>query len=674
MFNLKCYVVQCFAVGILSLMLALSMGCSHTGDKHAEEQPTTSTQPRDPLDAVRALHEAGRYDEALRLCLERYPEEDVNDDLEDLRNQIIAAILTQREKRLTHRKRQMQEHLFLESDEKGLIPDTYGRIRTAPVMTNEPIHPGSPMLDLLRKSVSVHLKGANVYTFIQAISRNNINIIADHGLADKKAIDIEADNVPLGELFDFISRNYNIQFHLGENIIWVTEADPKTIAPLQTRIYRLEKGLQHHGTDWSAPTKKNEPRDITDLTHRATVLPDNLNYLEEILTKFVPAPAGAQMHLDANTHTLFVRNTRENLVIVDRIVRALDVNPPQVLIEARFVELTVADLREIGIEWMLDSPYPVTTRSVYQDGMKIDKPETLIVPPVIDGQKASAINYTPYRSNADGTFPLGPQGSFGIYRPGPNPPTYNQGLNLTYQGLLTEPMFRAVLHALEISGKGRTLSVPRVTTINNNPAKLRNGEDLLYFDEFQAQAFSLVDADNRKYTVTALIPRGKPQLAELGITLVAVPSVGLDRRSISLLLTPTISKLEGFTSYQDDATAVTNLTDSIRQVVVKLPVISRREVQTKVLVESGETVVMGGLIDSVSMQTEHKVPFLGSLPLIGHLFKRTDVTSQKKNLIIFVTATVLSERGENLRTLDMRDPMRTTVPPGAAAAEDNGSE
>ncbi|MDZ4200113.1 MAG: hypothetical protein U1E27_12610, partial [Kiritimatiellia bacterium] len=147
-------------------------------------------------------------------------------------------------------------------------------------------------------------------------------------------------------------------------------------------------------------------------------------------------------------------------------------------------------------------------------------------------------------------------------------------------------------------------------------------------------------------------------LEELGITLVAVPSVGADRNTISLLLNPTISRLEGFVSYQDDTT-VTNRADQIRQVVAKLPIVSRREIQTKLVVESGETVVMGGLIDTVTQDTIHRVPVLGWLPLIGPLFRRTDTTEQSKNLLIFVTATVISERGESLR---MRAP-QTVLPP-----------
>ena len=89
-------------------------------------------------------------------------------------------------------------------------------------------------------------------------------------------------------------------------------------------------------------------------------------------------------------------------------------------------------------------------------------------------------------------------------------------------------------------------------------------------------------------------------------------------------------------------------TNQFQQVAVKLPTIQRREVQTKVVVRSGETVVMGGLIESVSTEVVHRIPILGSLPLIGALFRREDTVEMRRNLIIFVTATVISDRGESL--------------------------
>lgn len=590
-----------------------------------------------------ALYEGGAYEQAQAVCVEIARIDPQTPGLADLRARVFSALL---DRRVEESVIQHQTDLRIAAQdaiEKGHIPDTYGLRRMIREAPEDRLASDSSLMAVMQRPVTIQLQGANLSTLIQALSADDeINLIADEGIGADRTLDINVTDTPLREVLAFISRHFNIDFHIGDNIIWVSERSPDRAPPMETRVFRLRTGLQFHGQAWGMlpDAQRLTQADISSLTRKATVLAEDESYITEILRHFVPDTNGAAMYLDYNTHTLFVRNTPDNLELISKLVEALDINPPQVLIEARFIEISNADLQEIGIDWILGSPLPVTRTAVEQDGVVTRQPRTVI-------DEGGSITYQPYRSDGAGPFPLGPQGAFGLLRDG-NPPTEGQGLNITYRGLLTEPMFSAVLHALEISGKGRTLSVPRVTTLNNNPAKLRDGDDLLYYEEFEAQAFALVDADNRRYTVTALIPKGKPKVAELGFTLVAVPSVGADNRSISLLLTPTISELLEFISYQEDAPRAEGSPVDIRQVVVKLPRIARREVQTKVVVDSGETVVMGGLIRTVSQDTVRRVPILGSLPLIGGLFRRTDVTEDRRNLIIFVTATVISERGESL--------------------------
>jgi len=628
----------------LSLILLLFLtGCANPWKKPVSEELEV-VPPTGMLARVQQLYDNGAYEEALRLTVEATQIDPEMPGLEAMRIRILAAMMDQRAVESAAREAIDRRRAAQDIAEKGHIPDTYGLRRRVAEGARDSLESDSAMWAIINRPVSIRLQGANLNTLIHALSQDEaINIIADQGLGGDQALDVNVTDVPLREVLDYIARQFNMQFHTGANIIWVTRSEPHSGPRMETRIFRLRTGMKLHGLAWGEmlPAERLTQSDIiSSLTRNATVLPQGGTYIEEIIRKFVPKNDVAQVHFDYNTHTLFVRNTPDNLEVIARIVEALDVNPPQVLIEARFIEISQADLREIGIDWILGSPLTLTKKGVVQGGSFTRQPSVVL-------DEGGSIGYTPFRSDSAGPFPLGPQGPFGLLRDG-NPPTADQGLNVSFRGLLTEPMFSAVLHALEISGKGRTLSVPRVTTLNNNPAKLRDGDDLLYYEEFQAQAFALVDAANQRYTVTALIPKGLPKVAELGFTLVAVPSVGADGRTISLLLTPTISELMEFISYQEEGPGTTDGADQIRQVVVKLPRIARREVQTKVLVDSGETVVMGGLIRTVSQDTVHRVPILGSLPLLGPLFRRTDVTEERRNLIIFVTATVISERGESL--------------------------
>jgi type II secretory pathway component GspD/PulD (secretin) len=590
------------------------------------------------LDAVEELYEAGDYNSALLTLIDVSRENPLHPEIERMRQKLLTSMSEQRALKSVVDADISDARMAIEATEQSAIPDTYRLEQVVDAKLDSHSPPPSELKKALSIHVSMHLKGASLSSFVDAISKSaNLNIISDKGLAEGKSVDIEVDDVPLQEILDYISRNYGVQFYMGKNLMWVTAA-AKTAAPLETRVYPLHKGIQYHGSDWGE-AKAGDP---LGLSLKATELAGSKNYILDIIERFVPEVEGAQSHFDANVHTLFVRNTPENIELIEQIITTLDVTPIQVLIEARFVEVVAADLREVGIEWILDSPLTVSEKGVLQDGNVVRVPASQI-------NKGATASFDPFTSDLQGPNPLGPQGAFGDLRTG-NPATAAQGVNFTYQGILTEPMFSAVLHALEISGKSRTLSVPRVTTINNSPAKLRNGEDLRFYEEFNAQAFSLVDDDNKKYSITVLIPKGKPELEELGITLVAVPSVGKDMKTISLMLTPTISRLEGFISYQDDSSPPGNNQPALApdQIVAKLPIVSRREIQTKIVVESGETVVLGGLMETVKQDTVYRIPILGSLPLIGPLFSRTDATEEQKNLLVFVTATVINERGVSL--------------------------
>jgi|LSQX01.1.fsa_nt_gb type IV pilus assembly protein PilQ len=612
----------------------------------------------DPLSKAYELYEAGKYNEALLECAEISYRDPETPGLEDLRRRVLLSVHHQQASHAANDAELDRRRIALEAQEALKLPDRYGLRGTTEPLPMDQLDVEGPMAAQLDQPVSLSLQDVQLSGLIAALSSNlEINMIADPDVGAEKRLTIEATSVPLREILQYASRNLGVEFHVGESVIWVTGSEPEK-RPLETRIYRLRQGIQMKATDWNSPDAdaKKMFNDVSLLTQKATVPSAEKTTLEEIIEKMVPEQSGSAILFDRGSHTLFVRNSRENLKLISSIVEALDTTPPQILIEARFIEVIVDDLSELGIEWLLDSPWRLESKLIPGEDGELTKADKILM-------GTAGFSYTPYSTGEGGPHPLGPQGAFGMIE---SPKTAGQGLNLSIAGVLTDPAFSAVIHALQISGKGRTLSMPRVTTMNNNPAKLRSGQDLRFFEEFQAQAFSLVDVNNQKYTVTALIPKGSPSIEELGITLIAVPSVGADREKITLLLNPSISSLEGYVSYQDDSTkpsADDSRTSLIRQVVVKLPVFTRREVATKLTVRSGDTVVMGGLIDSIDQDTVHKIPILGDIPIFGHLFRRTGTTEQRRNLLIFVTATVISDRGESLvsPSVDIADFNRETL-------------
>jgi type IV pilus assembly protein PilQ len=433
---------------------------------------------------------------------------------------------------------------------------------------------------------------------------------------------VHAEDVPLSEVLDYVSRNLGVSFYVGDNVLWATpREDTRSPLPLETRMYRLRKGdpdVIVRGSGEEMDTDADTDREGHEL-------------LLEAITRFVPQPEGADFLFNRNAHVLIVRNTRSNLRMTEEILEALDVSPPQVLIEARFINVRVDNLRELGIDWILNSPYVISKKTVLEDGVPVERAHTQI-------RSASAPAPTFY-------------------------PDQGFTLSFTYEGILTDPMFKAVLQALEASGKARALSVPRVTTVNNHKASIHVGENFLYFRKFRTVQRTNVSYDDsgRRFEdrEDILVPDGEPTEVPLGITLNVIPSVGADMQSITLALNPHI---ESFVRYETwavdtgrdrrtdtDGSGVITTTNEVDDLdLLKLPIFKENDIRTKVIVRSGETVVMGGVITSSEVKQEREVPVLASIPLVGRLFRHTGVERIDENLLIFLTATILSERGENL--------------------------
>jgi len=137
------------------------------------------------------------------------------------------------------------------------------------------------------------------------------------------------------------------------------------------------------------------------------------------------------------------------------------------------------------------------------------------------------------------------------------------------------------------------------------------------------------------------------QQFEIGPTLDVVPYVLSDGYTINLTLIPELLQFDGYDTPPDiPAIAVANVV----QLPVILPRFTVREVVTTVNIWDNQTVVLGGLISSSVQQTKDKVPFLGDLPMIGRLFQSQSKVTQKKNLMIFVTATIVDPAGNRVHS------------------------
>jgi type IV pilus assembly protein PilQ len=159
------------------------------------------------------------------------------------------------------------------------------------------------------------------------------------------------------------------------------------------------------------------------------------------------------------------------------------------------------------------------------------------------------------------------------------------------------------LSALQAEGRGEVISAPRVITANQREAVIESGQEIPYLEASSSGA----------------------------------TSVSFKKAVLSLRVTPQITP---------DDRIIMDLTvnkDSVGQVFSGIPSIDTNELTTQVLVDNGETVVLGGIFESDNRDDKTSVPFFGELPYLGRLFKRTQDSASKKELLIFVTPKIIKE-------------------------------
>jgi general secretion pathway protein D len=158
------------------------------------------------------------------------------------------------------------------------------------------------------------------------------------------------------------------------------------------------------------------------------------------------------------------------------------------------------------------------------------------------------------------------------------------------------------------------------------------------------------------------------QQLETGPVLDVIPYVLSDGYTVNLTLIPSLTEFDG---YDQQATPnIANL-NSLNVVVVPnlLPKFTVRQVVTTVNIWDNQTVVLGGLISSSVQEEKDKVPLLGDLPLVGRLFQSQSKTSVKKNLMIFVTATIVDPAGNRVHSDDELPFLQSTIPPQQPGVE-----
>jgi type II secretory pathway component GspD/PulD (secretin) len=378
-------------------------------------------------------------------------------------------------------------------------------------------------------------------------------------------------------------------------------------------------------------------------------------------------PTKGKIVVDARSNSLVIteRPTRFNRIrpIIEQLDRATD----QVMIEAKFVEVTDRDVKNIGVNWASLANYNVSvggiqgsvdrsrgqTRSDGQDGKNSNTVNNVNSTATTNTQGNGANNantVTSTNGTVTATASSGTNGAITSQTTATvsNGTTVDNALNLlnsiantgatnrTLQAVFNADEFKLVLSALQSQNDVKIVSNPTIVTLNNSEATINVGEEDPIPNYTYNQERGSFEVSGFNY---------KP----IGVNLKVTPQVNA-RGDIKLTLAPEVSQPNGSVTFGGAGGA-------------QIPIVATRKITTTVEMKDGYTMGIGGLLKTQETKTGSKVPVLGSVPVLGRLFRSDSKEKQVQNLIIFITAKTLSSSGapveqvfdsERVRQLQMR--------------------
>jgi len=378
-------------------------------------------------------------------------------------------------------------------------------------------------------------------------------------------------------------------------------------------------------------------------------------FLQQAGVNFEAVP-GSSLAYDGSA--IIVTQTARNVERIRNILsRYNDVR--QVEIESKFMEVQEGALEELGVKWNLSrrgiaQVNPATGAPILDStGRQVFTPRETYTS---DGVTRSLVSAFPSTTNTSGLVIKDPGLATGQLNVPVAPATIPGGVQLAstatalanITGFVGEFDVSAVIRALSQKQGSDLLSSPKVTVLSGNPANITVAQELRYpqsYGEIQSQVGSGATTGGAAgVTITA----GTPQeftTRNVGVEMKVTPTVEEDDYSISLDLNPKVTEFEGFVEYGGPSVAISGVTTVTVPPGFYQPIFSVREVTTKVTIWDGATLVMGGLTREEVKKVNDKIPFFGDLPLVGRLFRSKGESSQKRNLLIFVTANLVSPGG-----------------------------
>jgi len=449
------------------------------------------------------------------------------------------------------------------------------------------------------ENVTLDFKEADIRNVLKIISyKSGVNIVTTPEVMGN--ITIRLVDVPWEKALDVILKTYGFGYEKQGRIIMVAPIDKLTaqkkqevelaqVQPTVTEVFNLKY------IDALDAKKALEPQ----LSPRGKITV--LEMTGQAGWEFGGAELGKRKRVSeekmSRSKIIIISDISPVLDKIKEVVEKIDVKPLQVIIETRIMEVNRDRLRDIGFDWGTGQNGATSTTIVSTPTEKASGDTVSQVGGFAMGSQVSPAGFGPKASSIGGTNS-----------------TFNTGLKVLFQRL-TGAQFEVMLHALEEDVNTNTLSAPRILALNNQEATILVGT-----------RYPILKQDTTTSGSTPVTTVTLDYYQDIGIQLNVVPQVGANNY-INMIIHP----------------AVTSYTQTLGTSPALYPIIETREAETRILMNDGETIVIGGLLKDIKTRNRQGIPFLGKIPILGVLFSRDTYDTGKIDLLIFITSRIVKE-------------------------------
>jgi len=387
-------------------------------------------------------------------------------------------------------------------------------------------------------------------------------------------------NVPWDQALDIVMDARNLDMRENGNVLWIGPTQE-----IAAREQELLKAQQDRRILEPLQTVLI-PMSYSKAVDMKTLIDESTNAVD---SEYGLLSERGSVTVDERTNTLLITDTAERIVEIRKLLTELDYAVRQVQIESRIVIANSDFVHELGVRFGVTYAHIGSNIGIIAaDGAAAD-----VVNPRINPRADGLLDIPSFPSR------------YQVNLPATDPNASTIGFSFLSSNVLLD----LELSALESEGEGEIISTPRVITANQAEAFIQQGVEIPYEEATSSGATSVQFKDAvLKLKVTPLItPDNRIQL-DLNVKQDSVGEIFQTSRGGSV------------------------------------PSIDTREVETKVLVANGDTVVLGGIFQDEKSNNTEKVPFLGDIPYVGALFRRRANETKKRELLIFVTPTIVEDR------------------------------